>query len=238
MRYSRAISQPSHFLVVHLASPWHSAAPARTPARATASPAKWTRVRRCRTSTEPRPDVLSQEAAAARCRRRRTPDPSPMTGVHASQTHSPPDPLPLNPKARLSTRACAAPNLPSLCRGRGGAADGVFDAGEGGGAVPRRQRGSGGASEAPAGPQQAHVRPLFGRPQGLGARPASAVPLPPTARCSVLRCSPPHGVLARSTDPPGALSTGGGGTSSPSPPAASLPKPPRRAAARRYRWIY
>ena len=65
-----------------------------------------------------------------------------------------------------------------------------------------------------------------------------AIRLPPTARCSVLRCSTPHGVLARSTDPPGALSTGGEGTSSPSLPAASLPKPPRRAAARRYRWIY
>ena len=54
---------------------------------------------------------------------------------------------------------------------------------------------------------------------------------PPTARRSVLRCSTPPGVLARSTDPPGALSTGGGGTSSPSPPAASLP-PMDRSHAR------
>ena len=36
-----------------------------------------------------------------------------------------------------------------------------------------------------------------------------------TARCSVLRRYTPCGVRPRSTDPPGALSTGGGGTWSP-----------------------
>ena len=60
-----------------------------------------------------------------------------------------------------------------------------------------------------------------------------------TARCSVLRRYTPCGVRPRSTDPPGAPSTGGGGTWSPAArPPSSPSEPPDGTRMPRDRWIY